>query len=71
MSRLLELTHSQWIYCNHTIHFNYDGLTSNQHDTIISRMEELLDIYPEEIRPEHRELLTYDFKEMGEASPSE
>ena len=34
-------------------------------------MEDLLDIDPEALLPEHRALLKYDFEEMGEASPSE
>ena len=34
-------------------------------------MEELLDTDPEDLLPEHRSLLTRNFKEMGEAPPSE
>jgi len=71
MRRLLQLIHVQWIYRNHTVHFKYEGLTSTQHDTIISQMEDLLDTDPEALLPEHRALLKYDFEEMGEASPSE
>ena len=62
---------SQWIYCNHTVHFKYASLTSHQCDTIMSRMEALLDIDPEDLFPEHTELLSDDFEEMGEASASE
>ena len=71
MRRLLQLTHAQWIYRNLTVHFKYEGLTSAQHETIISWMEDLLDTDPEALLPEHRTLLEYDFGEMGEASPSE
>ena len=71
MSRLLQLTHAQWTYCNHTVHFKHEGLASTQHDTIISRMKDLWDTDPEALLPEHRALLEYDFEEMGEASPSE
>jgi len=71
MSRLLQLTHSQWIYRNQTVRFMYNGLTSTQHDEIIKRMEELLDTDSDDLLLGHRLLLTYDFEEMGEAPPSE
>ena len=71
MSWLLQLTHSQWIYHNQTVHFKYNGLTSAQHDKIIKRMEDLLDTDSDDLRPEHKSLLTYDFEEMGEAPLSE
>ena len=66
-----SLTHLQWIYRNHTVHFKYDDLTSNQDDTIMSTTEVLLDIDPEDLLLEHRKLLSYDFERMGEASASE
>jgi len=53
------------------VHFKYASLTSHQRDTIMSRMEALLDIDPEDLFPEHTELLSDDFEEMEEASASE
>ena len=71
MSRLLQLTHSQWIYRNQTVHFKNNSLTFAQHDIIILRMEDLLDTDPDDLLLDHRLLLAYDFEEMGKPPPSE
>ncbi len=55
MRRLLEIVHQQWLYCNATVHMNLDDrITADQHNRILTRMEELLEINPDDLLTEIR-----------------
>jgi hypothetical protein len=69
VERLLRITHRQWQYRNSVVHFKVDGLTREEHEAVISRFEELLQIDPSQLLPKHRHFFdSQDFKELGIAS---
>ena len=65
MDRLLRITHQQWIYRNHKVHFKgQGGLTLQQHDEIFDRMQDLMYTDPDKLLPEHQHLLMVDKDEI-------
>ena len=68
VSRLMQMTHKQWLFRNHHVHFKkLDGLTVKQHEEIFRLVEQLLDIDPSDLLTRHRHLLEEtDFEELGE-----
>ena len=66
MRRLLEIVHQQWLYRNATVHMKLeDNLTADQHRQILTRIEECLEIDPEELLDENRDLLQLDFERLA------
>lgn len=69
VERLLRITHRQWQYRNSVVHFTVDGLTREEHEAVISRFEELLQVDPSQLLPKHRHFFdSQDFEELGAAS---
>ena len=69
VERLLRITHRQWQYRNSVVHFKVDGLTRDEHEAVINRFEELLQVDPFQLLPKHRHLFeSQDFSELGKAS---
>lgn len=69
ISRLLELTHRQWLYRNSYIYFTkVEGRTEIEHNQVISKVKELLYTDPSELLPRHRPLLEIDFAKLGAGS---
>ena len=63
MSRLLQITHQQWMYRNATVHIKIkDGCTLDQHRRTLDEIEKCLDTDPEELLWEHKHLLFTNFK---------
>ena len=72
MNRLLEITHQQWIYRNHKVHFRRKGwLTLKQHDEVHDRLGELMYTDPDELLPQHQHLLMIDKDEVCGGTLSE
>jgi hypothetical protein len=67
--KVLNITHRQWLYRNARIHIKVsEGLTQPAHDTIMSRVSTLMGTDPLELLPCHRQLLDWDFEELGQGS---
>jgi hypothetical protein len=66
MRRLLKIVHQQWLYRNATVHMKLeDNLTADQHRQILTRIEECLEIDPEDLLDENRDLLQLDFERLA------
>jgi hypothetical protein len=69
VERLLRITHRQWQYRNSVVHYKVDGLTQDEHEAVISRFEELLQIDPSQLLSKHRHLFeSQNFEDLGTAS---
>ena len=65
MSKLLQITHLQWMYWNATVHITIkDGHTIVQHQQALDNIEMCLDTNPEELLREHTHLLFTNFKKL-------
>jgi hypothetical protein len=63
MRSLLEIVHQQWLYRNATVHMKLkDGMTMEQHQLILTRIEECLKIDPSDLLEENQGLLHLDFE---------
>jgi hypothetical protein len=70
MRHLLKLTHHQWLYCKVVVHMKVkDSLTIAQHNTILTQMEECLQIDPVSLLVEDWELLNADFDKLTHGRP--
>lgn len=68
-SRLLSLTHKQWLFRNSHVHYTkLDGLTPKQHDDIFDRVRDLMYTDPTDLLDGHQYLLEEDFQQLGEGS---
>jgi hypothetical protein len=66
MSKLLQITHQQWMYRNATVHLKIkDGCTVVQHQRALDEIEMCLDTDPEELLREHSHLLFTNFKNLA------
>jgi hypothetical protein len=66
MQRLLQMTHTQWVYRNATVHLEVnDGQTAAAHETILETMEGFLHTDPEQLLEEHCHLLFSDFAALA------
>jgi hypothetical protein len=66
MSKLLQITHQQWMYRNATVHLKIkDGCTVVQHQQALDNIERCLDTDPEELLQEHSHLLFTNFKNLA------
>jgi hypothetical protein len=70
MRWLLQLTHRQWLYRNMAVHYKVEGLTRVQHESVMSRIEDMIYVDPIDLLLEHRSLLEVDFDELAD-SPAE
>ena len=66
-SKLLQLTHKQWLFLNLHVYSNkLDGISQREHDEIFERVKELMLTDPAELLTKHRYLLKEDFEQLGE-----
>jgi len=69
VSKLLQLTHKQWLFRNSHVHYNkLEGLTSQQHEQIFDKVKEMMWTDPADLLSKHRYLLEDDFEILGEAA---
>ena len=61
ISRVIQLTHSQWIYCNFVLHDRKRGyLRLKERDQLLLEIEQLMETDPSEVPPESQFLLEFD-----------
>jgi predicted RNA-binding Zn-ribbon protein involved in translation (DUF1610 family) len=69
VSKLLQLTHKQWLFRNSHVHYNkLEGLTSQQHEQIFDKVKEMMWTDPADLLSKHRYLLEDDFEILREAA---
>jgi hypothetical protein len=63
MHWLLEIVNQQWLYQNATVHMKLeDGMTKEQHLSILARIEECLEIDLGDLQEKNQSLLHADFE---------
>jgi hypothetical protein len=66
MRRLLQMTHQQWMYRNATVHLKIKhGCTAVEHRRLLDEINLCLDIDPEDLLHEHKQLLFTNFKNLA------
>ena len=69
ITKLLQMTHKQWLIRNAKVHIKRKGdLTNEEHDDLLQKMEKLLWTDPEHLLSDDRHLLEEDFDALGQAS---
>ena len=65
ISKLLQITHSQWIFRNFSLHDKFNGYLQNEKaDDVLHLIHDLLEVAPEEVPEESRFLLEINFSEL-------
>ncbi len=68
ISRILQLTHSQWIFRNISFHDKTNGFLRNKKaDEILQLINEFAEVAPEEVPSDSRFLLEINFSELTKA----
>ena len=68
ITRLLHITHSQWVFRNFSLHDHQRGLLRrNKREEIFAEIEQLADTSPDEVPAESRFLLEFDLGALGRA----
>jgi hypothetical protein len=68
ISKILQLTHSQWIYRNISLHDKRHGyLWNKQSESLLQTIAELSNLSPEEVPNNSRFLLEFNFTELIKA----
>ncbi len=68
ISKIFQLTHSQWIYRNISLHDKHHGyLWNKQPESLLQTITELSDLGPEEVPNNSRFLLEFNFIELTKA----
>ncbi len=66
ISKILHITHSQWIFRNFSLHDNRHGyLLKKKADEIAVELESLAEIAPEDVPAESRFLLEINFSDLN------
>ena len=69
ITRLLQMTHKQWLLRNAKVHIKRKGdLTAKEHDMLLSKIENLIWTDPDDLLPGDKHLLDEDFNQLGKAS---
>ncbi len=72
ISHLLQISHSQWIFRNYTLHDKQRGyLRLRLRSKVLCKIHELLETPPSEVPPESQYLLELDHSAMYKASYEE
>ena len=72
LTRILNITHRQWLYRNSRIHMrNVEGLSAADHESILEKVRTLIGTDPTDILPKHRSLLHMDFEALGEGTSTD
>ncbi len=70
ISKILQLTHSQWIYRNISLHNKHHCyLWNKQLESLLQTIAELSNVSPEEMPNNSRFLLEFNFTELTKAHP--
>ncbi len=65
ISKILQITHSQWIYCNISLHDRRQGYLHNkQLEDLLQEITELSDLSPDEVPESCRSLLEVNFTDL-------
>jgi hypothetical protein len=65
INKILQITHSQWIYCNILLSNKWQGYIRNkQSEDLLQEIDELSDLRPEDIPESSRFLLEINFTEL-------
>jgi hypothetical protein len=65
ITKILQITHSQWIYRNISLHDKRQGYLHNKRsEELMKEMESLADLAPEEVPEASRFLLEINFTEL-------
>ena len=69
VSKVLHITHSQWLFRNESLHSVADGyLRLQRRRDMLAEISELAELDISEVPPARRHLLEIDFQELGRAS---
>jgi hypothetical protein len=69
ISLLIQISHSQWIFRNYTLHDKQRGYLRLQlHSEVIREIHELLETAPSDVPPESQYLLELDHSTLYNAS---
>ena len=72
MTRLLQMTHQQWLYRNATVHLKIrDGCTVVQHKNLLKEMVQCINTDPEDLLREHKHLLFTNFRKLANGPAQE
>ena len=72
LTRILNITHRQWLYRNSRIHIRQvEGLSAADHESIVEKVRTLIGTDPTDILPKHRSLLHTDFEALGEGTSTD
>jgi hypothetical protein len=72
MTRLLQMTHQQWLYRNATVHLKIrDGCTVVQHKNLLKEMGQCINTDPEDLLREHKHLLFTNFRKLANGPAQE
>ena len=64
-SHLMHASHSQWIFCNFTLHDKQRGsLRLQQRKDLLRELDKLIDTPPDEVTEESRYLLKLDYSDL-------
>ncbi len=70
ISKILQLTHSQWVYRNISLHDKRHGyLWNKQSESLLQTIADLSDLSPEEVSDNSRFLLEFNFTEFNKSTP--
>ncbi len=65
ISKILQITHSQWIYRNISLHNKHQGYLHNKRaEHLLKEIESFVDLAPEDIPESSRFLLEINFTEL-------
>ena len=66
VTRLIEITHRQWVYRNAKIHLRKtEGMTADEHIKVMEEVKEMMLTDPQLLLPQHQHLLEEDFLKLG------
>merc|ERR1712051_487783 len=69
ITKLLQITHKQWLLRNAKIHIKRKGdMNKEEHDKLLEKIEKLIWTDPEDLLPGDEHLLNEDFDSLGRAS---
>jgi hypothetical protein len=72
LTRVLNITHRQWLYRNSRIHIRQvEGLSLADHESILQKVRALIGTDPTDLLPQHRSLLNTDFEALGEGTSTD
>jgi hypothetical protein len=72
LTRVLNITHRQWLYRNSRIHIRQvEGLSLTDHESILQKVSSLIGTDPTDLLSQHRSLLHMDFEALGEGTSTD